>query len=379
MKQMQHLFLLFAVFYLASSSELTDTKLEFKSKDNSVALRTSIDGSWTIPNLFGGVYWNSLEVRADNNSLKSDYIWGIVATQSGRLPINWLAYFSATSEAHRSMPDDPSRYDWLNFTVNQSSGFLASTFLGLTELNATTGEEVETMSFKSGFWNYNTLKSTQMSNEEAGIIVAVFDFKKLNQPNFLVELVYVMTQQAGTLNLETSPYIVPKAVESFITISGWGYEDKANQLQLTMACGTAEAKWDASGSVSAGNGDDATFFHVASEAVADGKVSKVGIEAEVSVNGLAVFENPSVTLQLQARYAAKATAHVIKVKFPAGAGSITYDPSTGVGNNPYQPTGSDAGMIVGIVFGCLAVVIALTLGLYCFVQRKRKGYENVQD
>lgn len=58
-----------------------------------------------------------------------------------------------------------------------------------------------------------------------------------------IQLQYVVTEVAGTLNVLDGVPVFPKALESIVVIDGWPYESLDNTLTLKLAIGSAESSW----------------------------------------------------------------------------------------------------------------------------------------
>lgn len=375
MKTVVVCFVLIGLLVANDIAKPIDGELQFKSTDDSFAVRISAGGFWEWL-LWSGVWWNSLEFQAHNDSLAGDYIWGSIYVGTGWYPVNWLSYFAANLNVHRNITANKTDYDWGNFTVDQSSSFIASSWLILTEKDPD-GNQVRYMNMSSFFWDYDEVKSTQMSNKAEGIIVSDFFGRHLIPPDpCTVELIYIMTQKAGTLDTSTEPLIVPKAIESFIKINNWKYASPDNTLSLTMVVGTGASSWHSSGHVTSGSGAGATFFRVADTVLVGTSVEKVKISAELATEGSIAFRNPSVEAQLHQRYDASVEVTIITVEFPANANPIEYDPTSGVGQDPYL-NNPDLGLIIGVVIAGV-VFILLVIGALYYAFGRRAQYDNVK-
>jgi len=327
-------------------------------------------GSWT------GTWWNSLSTKVTNNSISGDYLWGSLYVGTGWYPTNWVSYFSADVDVHRDI-NDKGKFNWLNFTVEAASGFIASAYIGLRETRPD-GSIVRTVEFNqiipSLNWDYDAVASAQRSNPQEGIYVGVYNGHTAG--GLQIQLTYVFTNKAGILDLEIPVTVVPEGVESFLTVSGWNYADTNNTLSFLMVTGSRKASFSASGVLSAGTGRDRTFFRLADSCLVGGVVKDTTVSWTVSKAGLIDFQNPSVRAQLEAKYKADVQVTFWTVTFPPGADLITYDPSVGTGADPWSET-KNVGLIVGLTIIAFVLFIGALVGLY-YVFSKRIDYENVK-
>jgi hypothetical protein len=318
--------------------------------------------------LWSGVWWNSLQYEADNHSLKGDYIWGSIYVGTLWYPVNWISYFAADLDVHRNVPDK-GKFDWGNFTVDQSSSFIASSWLTIQEKNSS-GHVVRSTELSKFLWTFDDKRSQELSNKPAGIYATSFNGTKLIDPSSL-ELIYIMTDTAGVLKTAERPLIIPKAIESYIRISNWKYAHPDNYLTVVYVVGTGSSVWHVSGHLVAGSGTEQTFVRMADSALVDGKMKSVRVSAYASRNGISEFRNPYVEAQLRSRYHSSASVTFIEISFPSNAINIEYDPTIGVGQDPYL-----SNALIGILIGCVVgfVVLIVLVALMFYVFRKRTEY-----
>jgi hypothetical protein len=376
------LFLSFVLFDLVVGSPGTlDSQLKFVSTDSSWEHRSSHVGTFSFtlgPTSWTGTWWNSLSTKVSNNSIEGDYLWGSLYVGTGWFPTSWVSYFSADIDVNRNIPGDKSKFDWLNFTVDASSAFIASAFLGLQE-KTPSGTVVRTLLFnqilpRPVLWNYNATKSNTRSNPDQGIYVSVFDGSLPLDP-VVIELTFVFTNQGGVLDLEPRVTIVPKAIESFLTVSHWNYANPENTLSFLMVTGTAKGSFSGKGVLGVGSGKSRTFVRLADNCLADGTVKKVILNHTVSKNGLIDFNNPNVRLQLEAKYQQNVQVTFWEVRFPPNSDVVTYDPSVGTGSDPW--TAPNVGLIVGLSILAFVLFVALLIGLFYYFS-KRTQYDTVK-
>jgi len=373
------LFLLFVLFNFVSAQTI-DTQFKFVSIDSRWTRRSSHIGSFSIsfgPTSWTGTWWNSLSTKVTNNSFEGDYLWGSLYVGTGWMPTNWVSYFSADVDVHRNI-SNPGGFDWLNFTVDLSAGFIATGFIGLVE-KTPAGTPVRSILFnqilpRPVLWNFNATKSAIRSNPGAGIYVAVYD-GSVNTDPVAIELTYVFSNQGGVLDLTPRVTIVPQAVESFLSVSNWAYADPSNTLSFLMVTGSAKGSFSASGVLAAGTGSSRTFFRAADSCLANGNVQKAIVNYTVSANGLVDFNNRNVQIQLQMKYNQNVQVTFWETRFPANAQVIIYDPSVGTGPDPW--TGANVGLIVGLSILAFVLFIGVLIGLY-YIFQKRVLYDTVK-
>jgi len=374
------LLLSFVLFNFVCAGSI-DSQLTFASTDSRWTRRSSHIGSFSFtfgPTSWTGTWWNSLSTKVSNTSFEGDYLWGSLYVGTGWMPTNWVSYFSADVDVHRNV-SNPDKFDWLNFTVELSSGFIASAYIGLQE-KTPDGTVVRTLPFNQilptpVLWNYNVTKSVTRSNPAQGLYVSVYD-GAVNFDPVAIELTYVFSNQGGVLDLTPRVTVVPQAIESFLTVSNWRYADTSNTLSFLMVTGSSKGSFTAGGTVlAAGTGSSRTFIRLADSCLADGKVQKTIVNYTVSARGLLDFNNPSVRLQLQAKYDQNVQVTFWETIFPANAQVITYDPSAGTGPDPWTTT--NVGLIVGLTILAFVLFIAVLIGLY-YIFQKRVLYDTVK-
>jgi len=328
-------------------------------------------GIWNL-GLWSGAWWQSLQAEIDTRQpvVQGDFIWGAVYVGTGSFPLAWTGYFGASVEFQRNITN-PNGTDWSGFNVSVSSSFIASSFLGLSEKNAS-GAEVTFLPFNTIIWFFNKTASISMTNVSAGIHAFVFEGARLGIGWPVVQIQYIVTEDAGTLNLLDGVMVVPRAIESIILINGWQYQSESNQLALRTAIGSLQSSGTVDGQISAGSGDNRVFFRFASKVQVDGVMVPAAVGVGVEKDIALTFQNKDVVAQLTGRYQAQAACQVVEVIFPAGAQSIAYDPTMGSGVSPYdQPTDTpnNTALIVGVVIGSVAFVAIIIFGVACYVRR----------
>jgi len=149
-------------------------------------------------------------------------------------------------------------------------------------------------------------------------------------------------------------------------------------LVLKLALGTATGSWSAEGQLTAGSGDGKVYFHLEKEAIVDGVVSPVKIGAIVNSSAAVAFGNADIAFQLSSRYQGEASCQIIEVEFPAGAASITYDPTMGSGDSPFEPAPPTQANVLPIVLGVVgAAVVVLVVIVVIIYFGNRRGYSEV--
>eukprot|EP01125_Pyxidicula_operculata_P000882 TRINITY_DN10779_c0_g1_i1.p1 TRINITY_DN10779_c0_g1~~TRINITY_DN10779_c0_g1_i1.p1 ORF type:complete len:377 (-),score=65.18 TRINITY_DN10779_c0_g1_i1:55-1185(-) len=333
-------------------------------------------GTW---DLFGyhGAWINSVQLDVNNStepSVSGDFIWGSVYAGSGLYPISYLAYFGASANAERNVTNTTG---WATFSVDATAAFIGSGFLKIVEKDQD-GNVVDGLDF-SDFtlkWDRDDALSRSLSNYSAGIYVIVFTTTK---GSVNIQLQYVVVRKPGIINntFVGSITMVPKSIESIITITGWGYKNSSNYLALRVGVAGAKGSLQKSGQISFGSGTSRTFFYFSKSVYVDSKLTSVGAIAVEQVNISKAFGLTAFSLQAQSKYGSDGGCFIVEIPFPAGANSITYDPTTGTGDSPYDDiqNPSNLGLIVGLVVTAVILICAV-IGVTVYL-RRRSGYAPV--
>jgi len=226
---------------------------------------------------------------------------------------------------------------------------------------------------------YEFRRSTLLTNPSAGLYAFVVDGKQSgifpppSQPGLRVQLQYILSETAGTINILGGLPVYPNSVESIVVISGWNYASLDNYLSLFIAVGTGTTKWSVDGQLKTGGGDNKVYFRVAKEAFVGGVKSPVKIGAVVTADITATFQNPNVQLQLVSKYKHSAECKIVEVSFLPGADLIVYDPTMGSGESPYDgSTPDDSALIVGLgIGGCLLLLVVAVVIIFAWYYRRR--------
>jgi len=327
-----------------------------------------VAGQWSF-GLWSGAWWRS--IQHDHTELDTDVIWGSIYTRTGAYPISWLGYFSADANVTKEVPHD--NVSWSDFDVEYSTGFIASSFLKLEEVDHE-GDVVNTVDFRNLFLTYDEEASEEMSNATAGIWAFVVNARPIFN-EVKIQLQYVVTETAGELDLIDGIPIVPKSLESIILINDYPYEDQRNSLVLSVATACPEGYWDSNNNYVSGAGESRVFFHIATSALVDGEVRTVVVKDKSSEEiertiGLSLWN------QIRRKYQIGATAQVVKIQFPAGANAIVYDPTIGSGDSLYDTSSTTKILIITLSVGGVMLAIAIAIGI-AFSMRRKRSYATV--
>eukprot|EP01126_Amoeba_proteus_P007424 TRINITY_DN12670_c0_g1_i1.p1 TRINITY_DN12670_c0_g1~~TRINITY_DN12670_c0_g1_i1.p1 ORF type:complete len:191 (-),score=25.54 TRINITY_DN12670_c0_g1_i1:249-821(-) len=190
-----------------------------------------------------------------------------------------------------------------------------------------------------------------------------------------MEVQYILTSRAGLLDFFNGIEVVPKGVESVISISNWTYEDSSNSLMVVLAIGSSNLNFIDIGEITGGVRDsNATFFRVSEQVIVDG-VSRAVLEiSHLMVTNWKDLFPEGVDLLLLDKYGHdESSVMVVNITFPPGAKEIVYGTSLGSGRNPFEGL-PHLGVIIGVTLGGLFVLFALvSLGYH----RKRIFYERL--
>jgi len=320
-----------------------------------------------------------VDVDKKNLTVDGDFIWGSIYVGSFSCPVNWQGYWGAHVEVDRNIT--PGDQKWNSFNVTLTSSFVVSSYLAIIEKDAS--GKIVSVNALNQLWHYNKDESEALSNKTLGIYVGVFDAVLFENDESVaapavLRLTYIMTAQAGVLDLFDGIPVVPKGVESILYVVTWPYKNATNTLTLVIAVGASSFSASLSGSQQkSGSGLDQIYFRVAKEAYIGTSKQSVKISSNVSKD-LSVFGSNDIQNQLSFRYKGDAYVAIYEIQFPANSQNIAYDPTMGSGESPYDTSDSTVWIIVGVcvAFVVCVVVVGLIVGK---VMSGKKGYSELKE
>jgi len=303
-------------------------------KDGDWAYRKTDLSSWDLGVLGAGVYFSSVSASGTPANASGDAVWGAARVFATGYPIVYLAYWSAALSFGAGT-------DWGNLDVSEASGFIAHSYVELVEKDPT-GKVVANAALKQeilpGSLQYDLSDPTTNGHLKYSSLTGS------SSAPWTFELTFVVTDVTGVL--EGGAVVVPKSLETIVTVSNWPYKSTQNSLSLVMGVATGSSSYDGSVLVS-GSGFNKVYFQVANEAVVDGSKKGVTVSAFTKSDLTTNFDDSSIETQLQGKYSGNVDVNLVTVTFPAGAANIEYDPSIGAGATPPN---SSASTVVGSLF-----------------------------
>jgi len=268
--------------------------------------------------VYNGASLTSVAVDASKSAAQLDIVYASVTTSILSAPSTYVSYFDANVAKNGSNP-------FTGILFSAAAAFMSNTYLRINEVDEG-GNVVQTKSLVDAY------TVTDSNLQDGGVSSITLKYVTL-LGSFSFQLTSVFTNKVGTLNVTGSPLITPKSVETVIQISGWSYTNTANRLMLVMGIGSLSVSASGSATFSAGADATGVFFTLSESALVDGSTGSVSISGLGTITA-SDFGNADLAAQVSLKYGANASFKTVNVTFPAGAKSITYDPSIGAGANP---------------------------------------------
>lgn len=314
-------------------------------EDNWKFRRTSFT-YWDLDPLDGdGISFNSLSLGRTKASIHGDAVWGKVEIWSNTVPTAWLKYASTAG------------YNESNeYTGAASWGVVANAYL-LLEETAPNGTVVRVQSLREQVfgdfgWDTNELQTT------GSLKYASYLGKKTSE-NWEIEITFLLSEIKGKVSLADA-VVVPKSLESVVSIKNWPYKDAANTLSLVIVVATGSFTAKGSAIVSGSNEDDQVYFALSTKATVGGKVEDVSVSGYSNAEFDASFSNDNIKAELTGVYGANYQVKQVKVTFPAGAQDILYDPTIGAGATAAIDNASSA-VVANLVVLTVVALVSLLL------------------
>jgi len=271
---------------------------------------------------------DAIKTGQGSGTVSGDVILGAIKFIIGEIPFTLLGYVSASANLQLTSSS------LLNFNYSSSGAFILHAALRIEERNPA-NTVVNTVYFKDCGWTVGGGNDTTghlrfLTIDAVGCV-----------PAQTVSFVFFISDTLGKVDLNNglSAIVTPKTVESVVSINNWNYADKANTISLVY--GTVSGAIADAGSVSvsgnvlkSGSGNNQVYAAYASVASVNGATATVTVAHADYANVTAIVEDSSNNAFLSAIYGGVGgvKAKVTTITFPAGASSITYDPTVGSGD-----------------------------------------------
>lgn len=292
-----------------------------------------------VPNVVEGAFFTT--VSTVNGTNQRDVVAGsfYVFTFDNLPPTASVSFFDQFSTYQKNQGMGNTLF---NFNAQEATSFVAKVFTSLEEVNTTNNITVKTVSLANDI----TWVLTSNTPTVNGLLQSV-TLKGTNAQlgaNFSISITTVFSQILGLLNVVGTPVITPKSLETIVNIQNYPYQNKANALRLNLVVGTATASISIQGTVTitTGNGTSAGYVRISDQVQVDGNVKTATITV-VSQTQNGKMGSTYVDAQITAKYQNQFQVTQVAVQFPAGAASITFDPTAGAGAPPPLVTGTYTG------------------------------------
>jgi len=289
-------------------------------------VQSKLDDLLVHSSFYNGVYTSSIAVHISSNSGSIDGIFGTGYTGLGISPSAYLAYYDIFANWNSSA-------NFASADVSGAGGFIGNAILSLDEIDSGSNV-VQTIYLKDLPWT-----TTDTSYGTGGLLFATFQGKQVLNPNFEVDITFILSDVVGVLNLAGKPVITPRVLESVIEIINFPYKSTSNRVRLNIGVGSAAGDIQASGTgtgttLVSGSGDGTVYITLNGQAQINGDTQDITISGFVDATGIEALNNTNLVEQVNVKYGASASFKINSVIFPAGATHIQYDPSMGTGTPP---------------------------------------------
>jgi len=264
--------------------------------------------------------------------INGDLIIGAIKFFSGVVPVSFLGYIDAQLNVNKA--GSLSGTDVTTFNYTAASGFILTTYRTLTEQDPS-GNVVRTVTLKDLVWSVTGGNSTDgylhyITLNGVNPILGTQSLKSgesVSMTFLISEILGQVTIGANVIN------VTPKTLESVIQINSWAYQSAANNLVFTCGVGTGSATGDSAGSVTlaSGSGSSQVYANFDHHVDVSGSLIAATVTKTSTTDFTLVTDDASIQAQAASVYNGKYNLAVVTIAFPAGAESITYDPSQGTG------------------------------------------------
>jgi len=221
--------------------------------------------------------------------------------------------------------------------VSKSAGYVGTAVLYLEEKNSTNQTVAKaSLQYLANFGSQNqgltyTLSETSKAADDIQYVTFSGASNDENNEDYSVDITYMASRHAGLVGGEgvNGVPVVPKSIESIVTINNYPYQSPSNYISLVLAVATEFADVSKSGQL-VYDANKTVYFSVSKNVYLSGNVGTVDISTFES-GDFDEVGNSDFQQQVTAKYGAKAAIKYIKVAFPPGATNIVYDPSIGTG------------------------------------------------
>jgi len=243
-------------------------------------------------------------------------------------PTLYLCYFNASASVTGIAGNGANAF---SADVSASLSFVAKVYAQLDEVDPS-GNVVSTVTFSSQQF---TDSGVQTVDATRGLYYVTIS-STIGTTSATIAITYSVSAVLGKLSAGDVT-ITPTSVESFFEVDNYVYQSASNHLLLTVYVGQLSASASVVGTgnvntVTAGTGAEQIYVRFAGTATVNGNSQSVTVSG-MSNGNVDVSNIPSTYLrgQLVGHGSFKAEIRKVTVSFPAGAASITYDPTIGFG------------------------------------------------
>jgi len=317
--------------------------------------------------LFEGVFYASTEgdFSLTTGTASGDGVFGAAYQSVGSPVSSFIAYWdtAASFNVTSVTGGDPTQFD-----LTGAASLIGSTYVNLTEVDATTGDDLQSIRLGSLTW---TLSPAQTSTTDARIHYVVFTgTAPILHPTLTVTFTYLASPVAGVL--QGGAIVTPKSIELVIQVNGYPFQGQNSNLviegALVTATGNVAANVTKVGDFhrwAAGSGASAVYFDASTTVVVDASGTTKSVN--VTERDAVAFEIARIGQLIPAIKKAFAMSNfqvsVKLINFTAPQSStITFDPTQGAGPAPNPGTSGVGRLSVSLtfLFACLLAVMGLT-------------------
>jgi len=317
--------------------------------------------------LFEGVFYASTEgdFSLTTGVASGDGVFGAAYQTVGSPVSSFIAYWDAAASFNVSAvaSGDPTQFD-----LTGAASLIGSTYVNLTEVDVTTGNDVQSIRLGSLTW---TLSPAQTSTTDSRIHYVVFTgTAPILHPTLTVTFTYIASPVSGVLH--GGAIVTPKSIELVIGVDGYPFQGTNSNLVIEGALVTATGGFAANVTKvgnfhrwAAGTGASAVYFDAATTVVVDasGTTKSVTVTERDAVAWEIVRIGQLIPAVKKAIAMSNFQVSVKLINFTAPqSATITFDPITGAGTPPDNTGISGVGRLsvsLTFLFACLLAVMGL--------------------
>jgi hypothetical protein len=302
------------------------------------------------------------DVSGGNGTATLDIVSGCGYLPFGGEPSSFVAYFVENFTLNLNVGQGFASAD-----VSAAAGYIAHAVLKLEEFSSS-GSLVNSLSLQyretDPIFNPNNVGVTYtLTNASAKTDPKFITFSGAPVDDDIdldINITFMASSIAGVVDAGFDFTLVPGSVESLMSINYPSYASTGNYLNLTFVVATGSASLSSSGQT-VYDASKKVYCSFSKNAYVDGKQVSVSISAFREVD-LSILANTNLAAQVKQAYNGQADFRLVSVVFPAGATSLTYDPSIGAGVSATDSSsGSSDSCIVAPLLSLMLLLAAFLM------------------